>query len=114
MFEQGLDDLERSNNTMVQFMNRRTDRIMESVNAVMHDEGMMGFASMALGLPLLGLGLTFLGAPPAILALMSVAAPMSLLMHLTNGSPQPSPSEVHVLHFNLTAPINEENTDYEQ
>ena len=113
MYEHGLDTLEHTNNSAVQYMNRRVDTIRESVGAAMHDEGMMEFAGMALGFPLLGLGLTMLGAPPAVLALGAVAAPMSLLMHLTNGRQTPDhPDEHHFFHINLTLPINDEEYDY--
>ena len=57
MFEHGLDMIEESNNTIVRYMNHRVDEITDSVNAAMHDEHMMEFAQMAVGLPLLGLGL---------------------------------------------------------
>ena len=57
MFEHGLDEIEQSNNTIVRYMNHRVDEISSSVNAAMHDENLMEFAGMAMGLPLLGLGL---------------------------------------------------------
>ena len=47
-----------------------------------------------------------MGAPPAILALLSVAAPMSLLRHLSNGATDHVTPERHHLHFNITAPFN--------
>ena len=43
------------------------------------------------------------------MALMSVAAPMSLLMHLSDGASDSPPPELHVLHFNLTGEINDED-----
>ena len=57
MFEQGLDAIDQSNNTVVSFMNHRVDEISDSVSAAMHNENLMEFAGMAMGLPLLGLGL---------------------------------------------------------
>ena len=57
MFEQGLDAIDQSNDTVVSFMNHRVDEISDSVNAAMHNENLMEFAGMAVGLPLLGLGL---------------------------------------------------------
>ena len=60
MFESGLDAIEESNNTVVRYMNHRVDEISSSVNAAMHNENIMEFAGMALGMPLLGLGLVSL------------------------------------------------------
>ena len=57
MFEQGLDAIDQSNNTVVSYMNHRVDEISDSVSAAMHNENLMEFAGMAMGLPLLGLGL---------------------------------------------------------
>ena len=50
-----------------------------------------------------------MGAPPAVLALLSVAAPMSLLGHLSNGAGEHSTPEHHVFHINITAPIRQDN-----
>ena len=47
MFEDGLDNLNESNNTMIRLVNRRVDEIQQSMHAAMHDEGMMDF----MGLP---------------------------------------------------------------
>lgn len=91
-------------------MNRRVDQIRDTVTDAMHDEHMMEFAGMAFGLPMLGLGLSMLGAPPAIIALLAVAAPMSMVMHLTNGASEGQPPEHHVFHLNLTVPL--EDPDY--
>ncbi len=46
---------------MLRFVNRRVDEIRDTVGEAMHNEEMMEFAGMALGMPLLGLGLSFLG-----------------------------------------------------
>lgn len=113
MFEAGLDSIDKSNNTLVMAMNRRVDEIRDTVSDAMHDESMMEFAGMAFGLPMLGLGLSMLGAPPAILALLSVAAPMSMIMHLTNGASERQPPEHHIFHVNLTVPLEDyEYDDY--
>ena len=48
---------------------------------------------------------------------MSVAAPMSLLRHLSNGashSHRQEPPEHHLFHINITAPIHEEEEDLPQ
>ena len=111
MFETALDEIDRSNNTMVQYMNRRADHIRDAVSAAMHDEGMMEFTGMALGFPLAGLGLAMLGAPAPVLALFSVAAPMTLLGHLTNGASDHTPPEHHIFHINRTIHVHDGNQD---
>ena len=85
MFEQTLDDIDQSNNTVVRHVNGRVDEIRESVAAAQNDTHMMEFAGMALAMPLAGLGMYMLGAPAAAVGLMGFAAPMYLLMFLENG-----------------------------
>ena len=63
MFEQGLDAIDQSNNTVVSYMNHRVDEISDSVSAAMHNENLMEFAGMAMGLPLIGLGLVSTQSP---------------------------------------------------
>ena len=104
MFEVGLDSLSESNNTMIRFVNRRVDEIQQSMHTAMHDENMMDFMKLALGMPVLGLGLNALGAPAGILALASVAAPMYLLGFMTNGASEHTPPDIHHIILNVTLP----------
>ena len=107
MFEDGLDNLNESNNTMIRLVNRRVDEIQQSMHAAMHDEGMMDFMKLAVGMPMLGIGLSALGAPVGAIALTSVVAPLYLLGFLSNGaSEHPTPSEIHHIIFNVSLPAN--------
>ena len=57
MFEDGLDHLHESNNTMLRFVNRRVDQIQQSMHTAMHDESMMDFMKLAVGMPMLGMNI---------------------------------------------------------
>ena len=107
MFEDGLDNLNESNNTMIRLVNRRVDEIQQSMHAAMHDEGMMDFMKLAVGMPMLGIGLSALGAPVGAIALTSVVAPLYLLGFLSNGAPErTTPSEIHHIILNVSLPAN--------
>ena len=102
MFESGLDAINESNNTVVSYMNSRVDQIMQTVHETMHDHQMMEFVMMAVGMPLLGLGMFVLGAPLSVIAPLAVVAPMSLLGHMSHESSAHTSPEHQHLEFNFT------------
>ena len=108
MFEAGLDTINESNNTVVRHMNGRVDEIRDSMHDAMHNQQMMEFMGLALGMPIVGLGMLALGAPVSTMALLSIAAPMYLLRFLTNG-PMQRTQEVYHHVVNVTVPLGDEH-----
>jgi hypothetical protein len=88
--------------------NYRVDEIREAMHHVMDNKHMMEFMGMAVGFPMLGLGMFAFGAPASALAMLSVAAPMYLMRFLTNGHMEREDTPVYQHHetWNLTLPEN--------
>ena len=59
MVDRGLDDLENSNNSIIQFMNRRVDEIQEEMKKSTEEFYLMQFASMSVMLPIVGITLFY-------------------------------------------------------
>ena len=82
MIEQSLDDLENTNNTIVQQMNRRVDEIQESVKESMQRPHLMEFMSMSVILPLIGITLFMFGSPLIVPGVLAMAGPLYLMNFL--------------------------------
>ncbi len=109
MFDEKLDEIDQSNNTVIRHMNGRVDEIREGIDGIMHDHDrhMMEFLGMALGMPALGFGLHLLGAPVAATALLGMAPMYYLMMFMQEGDSRQEPVPVYHHDINVTIPLGE-------
>ena len=92
MIDHSLDELENSENPIVQQMNRRVDEIQNVVRDSMQVPSLMEFMSMSVMLPLLGMGIFMFGGPPVLTGILAMAGPMYLLNFLQdNAVPMDNP-----------------------
>ena len=92
MIDHSLDELENSENPIVQQMNRRVDEIQNVVKDSMQVPSLMEFMSMSVMLPLLGMGIFMFGGPPVLTGILAMAGPMYLLNFLQdNAVPMDNP-----------------------
>ena len=77
--DQGLDDLENSENPIVQHMNRRVDEIQDVMKQSMQMHYLMTFMSMSVMLPMLGMALFMFGGSPVLTGALAMAGPMYLM-----------------------------------
>ena len=86
MVDQGLDDLENSNNSIIQFMNRRVDEIQEEMKKSTEEFYLMQFASMAVMLPIVGITLFMFGGSPILTGMLAMGGPLYLMSFMTDKS----------------------------
>ena len=77
--DQGLDDLENSENPIVQHMNRRVDEIQDVMKQSMQMHYLMTFMSMSVMLPIVGMTLYMFGGPPLLTGMLAMAGPLYLM-----------------------------------
>ena len=86
MVDQGLDDLENSNNSIIQFMNRRVDEIQEEMKKSTEEFYLMQFASMSVMLPIVGITLFMFGGSPILTGMLAMGGPLYLMSFMTDKS----------------------------
>ena len=79
MVDRGLDDLENSNNSIIQFMNRRVDEIQEEMKKSTEEFYLMQFASMSVMLPIVGITLFMFGGSPILTGILAMGGPLYLM-----------------------------------
>ena len=88
--DQGLDELENSENTIVQHMNRRVDEIQDVMKQSMEMHYLMTFMSMSVMLPMVGMALFMFGGSPILTGALAIAGPLYLMNFMQDNS---SPAE---------------------
>ena len=86
MVDRGLDDLENSNNSIIQFMNRRVDEIQEEMKKSTEEFYLMQFASMSVMLPIVGITLFMFGGSPILTGMLAMGGPLYLMSFMTDKS----------------------------
>ena len=86
MVDRGLDDLENSNNSIIQFMNRRVDEIKEEMKKSTEEFYLMQFASMSVMLPIVGITLFMFGGSPILTGMLAMGGPLYLMSFMTDKS----------------------------
>ena len=86
MVDKGLDDLENSNNSIIQFMNRRVDEIQEEMKKSTEEFYLMQFASMSVMLPIVGIALFMFGGSPILTGMLAMGGPLYLMSFMTDKS----------------------------
>ena len=86
MVDKGLDDLENSNNSIIQFMNRRVDEIQEEMKKSTEEFYLMQFASMSVMLPIVGITLFMFGGSPILTGMLAMGGPLYLMSFMTDKS----------------------------
>ena len=86
MIDRGLDDLENSNNSIIQFMNRRVDEIQEEMKKSTQEFYLMQFASMSVMLPIVGVTLFMFGGSPILTGMLAMGGPLYLMSFMTDKS----------------------------
>ena len=86
MVDRGLDDLENSNNSMIQFMNRRVDKIQEEMKQSMEEFYLRQFASMSVMLPIVRIALFMFGGSPILTGMLAMGGPLYLMIFMTDKS----------------------------
>ena len=84
--DQGLDDIENSENTIVQHMNRRVDEIQEVMKQSMEMHYLMTFMSMSVMLPMVGIALFMFGGSPVFTGALAMAGPLYLMNFMQDNS----------------------------
>ena len=84
--DQGLDDIENSENTIVQHMNRRVDEIQEVMKQSMEMHYLMTFMSMSVMLPMVGIALFMFGGSPVLTGALAMAGPLYLMNFMQDNS----------------------------
>ena len=77
--DQRLDDLENSENPIVQHMNRRVDEIQDVMKQSMQMHYLMTFMSMSVMLPMVGMALFMFGGSPVLTGALAMAGPLYLM-----------------------------------
>ena len=86
IIDRGLDDLENSNNSIIQFMNRRVDEIQEEMKKSTEEFYLMQFASMSVMLPIVGITLFMFGGSPILTGMLAMGGPLYLMSFMTDKS----------------------------
>ena len=86
MVDKGLDDLENSNNSIIQFMNRRVDEIQEEMKKSTEEFYLMQFASLSVMLPIVGITLFMFGGSPILTGMLAMGGPLYLMSFMTDKS----------------------------
>lgn len=86
MIDRGLDTLENSNNSMVQYMNRRVDEIQDEIKQSMEEFYLMQFASMSVLFPLVAISLFMFGGSPILTGMLAMGGPMYLMNFMIDKS----------------------------
>jgi len=81
-----LDAVESSDEPIVMYMNNRVDEIMHSVQAGMDHSVMGDFVRMMLAVPVVGVLLNLIGAPPGATAFLGMVVPMFLMQYIEPNS----------------------------
>ena len=84
--DQGLDDLENSENPIVQHMNRRVDEIQDVMKQSMQMHYLMTFMSMSVMLPMVGMALFMFGGSPILTGALAMAGPLYLINFMQDNS----------------------------
>ena len=84
--DQGLDDIENSENSIVQHMNRRVDEIQEVMKQSMQMHYLMTFMSMSVMLPMVGIALFMFGGSPVLTGALAMAGPLYLMNFMQDNS----------------------------
>ena len=79
MIDRSLDDLENSNSSIIQYMNRRVDEIKDEMKQSMDKFYVMQFASMSLLLPMVGITLFMFGGSPILTGMLAMGGPLYLM-----------------------------------
>lgn len=77
--DQRLDDLENSENPIVQLMNRRVDEIQDVMKQSMQMHYLMTFMSISVMLPMFGIALFMFGGSPVLTGMLAMAGPLYLM-----------------------------------
>ena len=84
--DQGLDDLENSENTIVQHMNRRVDEIQDVMKQSMQMHYLMTFMSMSVMLPMVGIALFMFGGSPVLIGALAMGGPLYLMSFMQDNT----------------------------
>ena len=86
MIDRSLDDLENSNNSIIQHMNRRVDEIKDEMKQSMEMFYLMQFASMSVLLPIVGITLFMFGGSPILTGMLAMGGPLYLMSFMKDKS----------------------------
>ena len=86
MIDRSLDDLENSNNSIIQHMNRRVEEIKDEMKQSMEMFYLMQFASMSVLLPIVGITLFMFGGSPILTGMLAMGGPLYLMSFMKDKS----------------------------
>ena len=86
MIDRSLDDLQNSNNSIIQNMNRRVEEIKDEMKQSMEMFYLMQFASMSIMLPIVGITLFMFGGSPILTGMLAMGGPLYLMSFMKDKS----------------------------
>ena len=86
MIDRSLDDLQNSNNSIIQNMNRRVEEIKDEMKQSMEMFYLMQFVSMSIMLPIVGITLFMFGGSPILTGMLAMGGPLYLMSFMKDKS----------------------------